>query len=221
MRLGRWPAFFFAKIMAHWMRVNPSLTKSFPEEIALEATLSTLCQRRLWEHWRVEERRMRTKSEWAWHKWRLTHTPHLHSLSTEFPTPWRIQTWVSYQSPKSTLLCLVILYGFLTLSMPRCQYQYEIQNLHPFPKAGVMLENLGVSFAWGIPRPSKSRSKISNLIWNASEECRQKLSYKEKEVQNLWPRNHTQCKVSFTKPSWATSTIPKRERLENDSKAWQ
>lgn len=221
MRLGRWPAFFFAKIMAHWMRVNPSLTKSFPEEIALEATLSTLCQRRLWEHWHAEERRMRTKSEWAWHKWRLTHTRHLHSLSTEFPTPWHIQTWVSYQSPKSTLLCLVILYGFLTLSMPRCQYQYEIQNLHPFPKAGVMLENLGVSFAWGIPRPSKSRSKISNLIWNASEECRQKLSYKEKEVQNLWPRNHTQCKVSFTKPSWATSTIPKRERLENDSKAWQ
>lgn len=41
MRLERWPVFFLAKILVHWMEVNPSLTsQSFPQEKGLEGSYS-------------------------------------------------------------------------------------------------------------------------------------------------------------------------------------
>lgn len=79
---------------------------------------------------------------------------------------------------------LLILYQFLALSTPRCQYQNEIQNLHLFPEAHVKLENLQVAFAQGIPGPSRGKSRSHNLSWSASEECKRNPRYKEKKVWN-------------------------------------
>lgn len=122
--------------------------------------------------------------------------------------------WMSCRSPRNTVVCPVTLYRFLTLNMPGCQCWYEAQNHHPFPEASVMLKNLGVSFAGGIPGPSKSKSKRRNetLIWNASEECRRNRSYKEKEVQDLWTRKHMWFQ-GFHSPNqgWATPTTQRRK----------
>lgn len=61
-------------------------------------------------------------------------------------------------------------------------------KLYPLPEARVLLQNGGVSFTWCIPGPTQNKSKNYNLLCNATNEWKGNLSYKEKEVQDLWTR---------------------------------